>query len=396
MGGCGGGRGVGRRGRLLLMFGMTTAFFLVEIIVGYVTNSMALVADSFHMLSDVISLVIAFLSIKMSPKKWSKNTFGWARAEVLGALVNAVFLVALCFSILVESLKRFYKPEVIDEPELILYVGLAGLLVNMIGLCLFREHGHSHSRGHHHSLPTVEEVVLQGLEEDINDNRVGQPQQPQPPHATGGQLNIRGVYLHILADALGSVVVIISSLVIWLTTWEQRYYVDPALSLVMVCLIMRSTSPLLVDSALILLQTVPTHIQMESLQRKLLQEVEGVLAVHEFHVWQLAGERIIASAHIRCKNLHDYMRVAERVKEFFHNQGIHSTTIQPEFVQLEGSDDKDCVLDCPSRTNCVAQTCCGPRGGKEDGLATDGAGAAASTLRQRPPGGTTEELSTPA
>ncbi|KAH7953578.1 hypothetical protein HPB49_010338 [Dermacentor silvarum] len=183
----------------------------------------------------------------MSPKKWSKNTFGWARAEVLGALVNAVFLVALCFSILVESLKRFYKPEVIDEPKLILYVGIAGLIVNIIGLCLFREHGHSHSRGHHHSLPTVEEVVLQGLEEDINDNRFrigGDEGRGTAPSSTGGQLNIRGVYLHILADALGSVVVIISSLVIWLTTWEQRYYVDPALSLVMVCLIMKSTSPL--------------------------------------------------------------------------------------------------------------------------------------------------------
>lgn len=224
----------GRKSRLLLMFGMTTAFFLVEIIVGYVTNSMALVADSFHMLSDVISLVIAFLSIKMSPKKWSKNTFGWARAEVLGALVNAVFLVALCFSILVESLKRFYKPEVIDEPELILYVGVAGLLVNLIGLCLFREHGHSHSRGHHHSLPTVEEVVLQGMEDDINENRFrlgdrGAGMPPADPAVAGGQLNIRGVYLHILADALGSVVVIISSLIIWLTTWEHRYYVDPAL-----------------------------------------------------------------------------------------------------------------------------------------------------------------------
>ncbi|KAL3190134.1 hypothetical protein MRX96_020451 [Rhipicephalus microplus] len=376
---------LGRRGRLLLMFGMTTAFFLVEIIVGYVTNSMALVADSFHMLSDVISLVIAFLSIKMSPKKWSKNTFGWARAEVLGALVNAVFLVALCFSILVESLKRFYKPEVIDEPKLILYVGVAGLIVNMIGLCLFR----------------VEEVVLQGLEEDINDNRfrIGADAAGQDtvPSSTGGQLNIRGVYLHILADALGSVVVIISSLVIWLTTWEQRYYVDPALSLVMVCLIMKSTSPLLVDSALILLQTVPTHIQIDSLQKKLLQEVEGVLAVHEFHVWQLAGERIIASAHIRCKNLQDYMQIAERVKEFFHNEGIHSTTIQPEFVQLEGqqvpSDDKDCVLDCPSRTNCVAQTCCGPRG--KEGVNTPDTPAApteGTVLRQRP----AAELSAPA
>lgn len=378
----------------MLMFGMTTAFFLVEIIVGYVTNSMALVADSFHMLSDVISLVIAFLSIKMSPKKWSKNTFGWARAEVLGALVNAVFLVALCFSILVESLKRFYKPEEIDEPYLILYVGISGLVVNVIGLFLFREHGHSHTRGHHHSLPTVEEVVLEVMEDDINDNhnrfRVGNstPKKGCKQRDTGGHLNIRGVYLHIMADALGSIVVIVSSLIIMLTTWEHRFYVDPALSLVMVCLIMKSTSPLLVDSALILLQTVPTHIQIDSLQKKLLQEIDGVLAVHEFHVWQLAGERIIASAHIRCKNLADYMQIAERVKEFFHNEGIHSTTIQPEFVEVESQrDDKDCILDCPSRTNCVAQTCCGPhKDGQEsprpDAPAGDGE---APVLRQRVP-----------
>lgn len=226
------------------------------------------------------------------------------------------------------------------------------------------------------------------MEDDINENRFrlgdrGAGMPPADPAVAGGQLNIRGVYLHILADALGSVVVIISSLIIWLTTWEHRYYVDPALSLVMVCLIMKSTSPLLVDSALILLQTVPTHIQIDSLQKKLLQEIDGVLAVHEFHVWQLAGERIIASAHIRCKNLQDYMQIAERVKEFFHNEGIHSTTIQPEFVQPEGqSDDKDCVLDCPSRTNCVAQTCCGPRGkeGPEPAPAGDG-----TALRQRPP-----------
>ena len=105
---------------------------------GYVTNSMALVADSFHMLSDVIALVIAYVSVRMSPKKWSKNTFGWARAEVLGALVNAVFLCALCFSILVESLKRFYKTEKLHEPCLILGVGICGLIVNVIGLYMFK------------------------------------------------------------------------------------------------------------------------------------------------------------------------------------------------------------------------------------------------------------------
>ena len=84
-------------------------------------------------------------------------------------------------------------------------------------------------------------------------------------------------------------------------------------------------------------------------QQKLIREIDGVLAVHEFHVWQLAGERIIASAHIRCRSLADYMRIAGKVKEFFHNEGIHSTTIQPEFISAGElySDAKDCTLECP-------------------------------------------------
>ncbi|XP_022253013.1 zinc/cadmium resistance protein-like, partial [Limulus polyphemus] len=171
--------------RLIGMFVLTSSYFLVEIIIGYITNSTALVADSFHMLSDVMALVIALLSIRMSPKKWSKNTFGWARAEVLGALVNAVFLIALCFSILVEALKRFFDPEETHNPVLILYVGGAGLLVNIIGLFLF--------------------------------------------HVSSSQMNMKGVFLHVLADALGSVIVIISALIIWLTSWEYRFYVDPVL-----------------------------------------------------------------------------------------------------------------------------------------------------------------------
>lgn len=76
-------------------------------------------------------------------------------------------------------------------------------------------------------------------------------------------------------------------------------------------------------------------MQVDAIQKRLLERVDGVLAVHEFHVWQLAGDRIIASAHIRCRNLSEYMRIAEKVKEFFHNEGIHSTTIQPEFLEIE-------------------------------------------------------------
>ncbi|CAL4139106.1 unnamed protein product [Meganyctiphanes norvegica] len=384
------GRYTGKKCRLLVMFSMTASFFVVELVVGYATNSMALVADSFHMLSDVLALIIAFLSVKMSPKKWSKNTFGWARAEVLGALVNAVFLLALCFSIFVESLKRIYDPEELVDPKLILIVGVLGLIVNLIGLVLFHEHGHGHSHGggggHGHShgggdnhshapgnkVSTIASMV--NIDDNENDERFNTPASGNDTAATpkkeGGasQMNMRGVFLHVLSDALGSVIVIISALVVWLSDWEYAKYIDPALSLFLVTLITISTYPLFKDSALILLQTVPTHIQVDGIQKQLLN-LDGVLAVHEFHVWQLAGERIIASAHIRCRNLKDYMVLAEKIKKMFHEEGIHSTTIQPEFVELEDDDastsihsSDDCILDCPTndKDNCAPNTCCGP------------------------------------
>ena len=146
----------GKSASVLSMLFMTSSFFLVEIIVGYATNSMALVADSFHMLSDIMSLIIGFFALRYSKRsqRTERNTFGWQRAEVLGALVNAVFLIALCFSILVESLKRIVETESINNPILVLIVGAIGLLVNVIGLVLFHRHGHGHSHGgggHGHS-----------------------------------------------------------------------------------------------------------------------------------------------------------------------------------------------------------------------------------------------------
>jgi len=397
-GGAGSGRGKfsGKKCRLICMFCLTTVFFLLEIVTGYVTNSMALVADSFHMLSDIAALVIAFISVRMAPKSWSKNTFGWARAEVLGALVNAVFLVALCFSITVESMKRFYEPEEIHNPVMILYVGGMGLAVNLVGLCLFHEHGSSH--GHSHGLTRSTHSHLTDLQDrEEKDAEISEiypaRHETVPKHAHGhshdaSNMNMRGVFLHVMADALGSVVVIISAVIMWQTDWEYKLYVDPGLSLLLVILILRSVWPLLIDSALILLQTVPTHIQVDTLQRKLMEKVDGILAVHEFHVWQLTGDRIIASAHIRCLNLAQYMEVAEKVKEFFHHEGIHSTTIQPEFIETmphsKLASTEDCVLACPKLpknvlAGCEANRCC-PPGSKT----SSGGGATTPTALRRP------------
>lgn len=138
------------------MLSLTFGFFIVEVVVSRITSSLAMLSDSFHMLSDVIALAVALVAVRFAEitKSTAKNTFGWVRAEVMGALVNAVFLTALCFTILLEAVERYTVPHEIENPRAVIWVGAAGLLVNLLGLFLFHEHaghGHSHSHSHSHS-----------------------------------------------------------------------------------------------------------------------------------------------------------------------------------------------------------------------------------------------------
>ncbi|KAE8600553.1 hypothetical protein XENTR_v10013307 [Xenopus tropicalis] len=435
------------RVRLLFMLALTFIFFVVEVVVSRVTGSLAMLSDSFHMLSDVIALVVGLVAVRFAQKTRStdKNTFGWIRAGVMGALVNAVFLTALCFTIVLEAIERFTEPQAIEQPLVVMGVGAGGLLINLIGLCMFRDsagHGHSHG-GHGHShgakkshrpreraagesaaLDREETNILvencgnslaaaaaegmpgkhDALAENIVDGRVnGNVIENNLPeiHEDGTQLNMRGVFLHVLGDALGSVIVVLNALVFYFVfnpcpsdegcinpcvedhcdkkvnvsalssnpdntssppeiqmagpCWVL--YLDPSLCVIMVCILLYTTYPLLKESALILLQTVPKQIDISSLKQKL-KNLDGVEAVHELHVWQLAESRIIATAHIKCHDPTAYMDVAKRIKDFFHDEGIHATTIQPEFSSVEsGSRISLCELSC--RTQCAPKQCCG-------------------------------------
>lgn len=137
------------RARLLCMLSLTFVFFVVEVVVSRLTASLAMLSDSFHMLSDVMALVVALVAVRFAERTQStnKNTFGWIRAGVMGALVNAVFLTALCFTIVLEAIERFTEPHKITNPDVVIAVGAVGLVVNLLGLCLFHEHAHSHSHG---------------------------------------------------------------------------------------------------------------------------------------------------------------------------------------------------------------------------------------------------------
>lgn len=417
------------RARLLCMLSMTFGFFIVEVVVSRMTASLSMLSDSFHMLSDVIALVVALVAVRFAEKTQAtnKNTFGWIRAEVMGALVNAVFLTALCFTIVLEAIERFTEPHEIEGPIVVAGVGAAGLLVNLLGLCLFHGHaggGHGHSHGgggggkSHRTKAQkagscgeeTNNLVNHGSPGDCHSDRKNdqvcrdavEVQANGSPHfedmetvATdnSSQLNMRGVFLHVLGDALGSVIVVVTAVIfyfVWTPCGEDKLcinpcvnrhdnhsiadlseaqgalrmagpcwvlYLDPTLCIIMVCILLYTTYPLLKESALILLQTVPKQINMDRLNERLLQ-LDGVLAIHELHIWQLAGSRIIATAHIKCHDPTSYMEVAKRIKDFFHNEGIHATTIQPEFVTFNSENrDSQCELAC--RTVCAPKQCCG-------------------------------------
>jgi len=375
----------GNQGKLLMMLGMTGSFMIVELVVGNTTNSMALVADSFHMLSDVIAIIIAYVSVRMSPKRWKKNTYGWARAEVVGALVNAVFLFALCFSIFVEAIKRFMVIEPLKNPQLILLVGGVGLAINLVGLFIFGHHGHSHedaeggSDGHGHSHEPIGHGNSHGVHHKEKSTEAYKAKNGKTKGMSGEQMNISGVFLHVMADALGSVVVIISALVIWLTDWEYRDYMDPVLSLLIVVLICCSSWPLLKESTLVLLNSIPAHIDLREVEKGLISNMQ-VTSVHELHVWRLVGSRVVASCHLEVTrpgpevtSADHHMTISRQIKEFFHSQGIHSTTIQLEYTNTLEHRIEECQVTCPQSKNsndgsvsptCIDSSCCRWRGGK--------------------------------
>ena len=164
-----------------------------------------------------------------------------------------------------------------------------------------------------------------------------------------GSMNMRALLLHVLGDALGNVGVIATGLVIWLTTWSWKFYFDPIISLVITVIIFSSALPLgkwfalqsapfasanstgtVRSTAFILLQGVPATVSLDEVRDAILA-VDGVLSVHELHIWQLSENKIVASVHVMASRKHDFMPVAAQIRKVMHDRGVHSCTIQPEY-----------------------------------------------------------------
>lgn len=200
-------------------------------------------------------------------------------------------------------------------------------------------------------------------------NIENEPEETTKKEKKSEALNIRGVLLHVMGDALGSVVVVITAIIFYVKPLRRedpcnwQCYIDPSLTVVMVIIILSSAFPLIKETAVILLQMVPKGVNMEELMSQL-STVPGISSVHEVHIWELIGGKIIATLHIKHQKGTEYQDASRKIREIFHHAGIHNVTIQFETLDLkEALEQKDFLLTCSApciTQSCAKKLCCPP------------------------------------
>jgi cobalt-zinc-cadmium efflux system protein len=274
---------------LAVVFGLTTTYLIAEVIGGLLTNSLALLADAGHMLTDAGAIGLALLAIWFAERPATpEKTYGYYRVEMLAALTNAVVLLFISLYILYEAWRRWQDPpEVMSWPMLI--VATIGLGVNLISMRLLAD-------------------------------------------ASGKSLNIKGAYLEVLSDMLGSLGVIAASVIMLTTGW---YRADPLISAGIGLFIMPRTWTLLKEVTHILMEGTPIRIDLKGVEEAM-KRVEGVKAVHDLHVWTITSGVDAMSAHITVEDSVQGDRILAELPRALKDQfEIEHTTIQLEVERCE-------------------------------------------------------------
>lgn len=273
--------------RLSITLGLAAVYLVAEVVGGLLANSLALLADAGHMLSDVGALALSLFALWMARRPaTARRTYGYYRTEILAALANAATLIAISLVIFVEAWERFREPQpVMGLPVMVIAVG--GLLINLAGL-----------------------LILHGGKDE--------------------SLNVRGAWLHLLTDALGSVGAILGGLLVWAYGWT---WADPAVSVLIAVLVLYSSWHLLGESLNVLMEGTPSHVDLETVRAALL-EVRGVEAVHDLHVWTITSGLEATTAHVVVGGRGERRPSGEILAEVhcvLHDRfGLHHVTIQIE------------------------------------------------------------------
>jgi cobalt-zinc-cadmium efflux system protein len=262
---------------------ITFAFAIVEAVGGWLSGSLALLGDAGHMATDALSLALGAVAALLArrPADWQLS-FGWGRAEVLAAVINAVFMLLIVAAIAYAAVGRLRAPQPV-QGGVVMVIAAIGLLVNML--------------------------VAWTL------------------HRGEQTLNIRGALLHVMGDLLGSVAALVAGAVIVFTNWTP---IDPLLSLLICVLILFSSLRLLRDAVDVLMERVPRELSLPEVGRTL-AALEGVRSVHDLHIWRLDSSTISLSAHIVVDDLQAWPAVLQRLRDTLLKRfDIHHITLQPE------------------------------------------------------------------
>ena len=286
-------------------FLMISAFMLIEVVGGFATNSLALLSDAGHMLSDAAALGLSLFAFKFGERKGNlQKTFGYRRIEILAAMINAVTLIVIAVFIVIEATRRLQNPPEVATAGM-LVISTLGLVVNIVvALCMLRGG-------------------------DVREN-----------------VNMRGAYLHVLGDAAGSVGAIAAALAMMCFDWG---WADAAASLLVAALIVKSGWGVLKESLNILMEGSPKGVCLDGLVAQI-RGVDGVLSVHDLHVWSITSGANALTAHIVVSgelSVREAERILREISHEMEHLGITHTTLQLE------SSDNDCggELICEVRSN---------------------------------------------
>ena len=277
------------RQRLAATLALSAVYLVAEVVGGVLTGSLALLADAGHMLADVGALALALFAFWLAERPaGAARTFGWRRFEILAALANGVTLALVAVGVLVEAAQRLHTPHAVNGLA-VFGVASGGLLVNVVGLLLLR-HGRERS------------------------------------------LNLRGAWLHLVGDALGSVAAMAAGLAIWAFGWSAA---DPLASAAIALLVLRSAWALLRETVDVLLEAAPSHLDVDELRGALVAET-GVASVHDLHVWTITSGMVSLSCHVHCASGADGHALLMRLQELLRSRfGIYHATLQIEPAGFE-------------------------------------------------------------
>jgi cobalt-zinc-cadmium efflux system protein len=270
---------------LAVALGITASFFVIELVGGILTNSLALQTDAFHMLTDVFALAYALVAVRIAQRPITlKKTYGYYRVEILSAFLNGILLWAVVLFIFYEAFQRIQQPASVQSLNMLI-IAVLGLVANGLAAATL-------SRSRNESL------------------------------------NIKGAFLHVVADILGSLGAISAGLIMFFTGWYQA---DPIASILIGVLVFYSSGKLVRDSVNVLLEGVPPHIDVSALEHRILG-LEGVKNVHDLHVWSIADAKMCCmSSHVVVIKGTDGKKLITNLINILKEEfGIDHTTIQLE------------------------------------------------------------------